>query len=151
FDTRTHQCDLNPRDSVFTNAEKLARYGGGGTDCSLVLREMNFRGESPDVVIYVSDNESWVDSRTYASYTWGYNQGTGMLTEWQKLKQRNPNALLVCIDLTPRNNSQVEERPGILQIGGFSDQVFDVVANFVEAGTRSSDYWIDQINQVELP
>ena len=146
FDTRTHQCDLNPRDTVFTNAEKLSRFGGGGTNCSLVLNEMNRRREKVDVVIYISDCESWVDS----AYSWGYGQGVGMLTEWEQLKKHNPNAVLVCIDLTPRANAQVQERPGILQVGGFSDQVFDVVANFVEAGGESNNYWTDQIDQVEL-
>lgn len=146
FDTRVHKCDLNPRDSVFTNADKLSRFGGGGTDCSSVLRELNARRDKVDVVIFLSDYESWVDS----GYSWGYGRSTGMLTEWEQLKRHNPNAVLVCIDLTPRANSQVTERPGILQVGGFSDQVFDVVANFVEAGTESKNYWIDQIEKVEL-
>ena len=73
-----------------------------------------------------------------------------MLTEWQKLKVHNPNASLVCIDLIPRENAQVKERPGILQVGGFGDQVFDVVASFVESGSQSSDYWVREIEKVDL-
>lgn len=146
FDTSVHKCDLNPRDSVFTNAEKLAKFGGGGTNCSLVLNKLNSTRTKADAVIYISDYESWVDSGS----GYGYGGGTGMLAEWEQFKKFNPNAVLVCIDLTPRPNSQVKERPGILQVGGFSDQVFDVVSNFIEAGASSPNYWIEQIEKVEL-
>ena len=54
--------NLNPRDSVMTNANKLARLPSGGTNCSAPLYELNRRKASGDLIIYVSDNESWVDS-----------------------------------------------------------------------------------------
>lgn len=148
FDTRIHACDLNPRDTVFTNAQKLARYGGGGTNCSLALSTLNSRRQKADAVIFVSDNESWVDSPYRGFY--GTSGGTGMMTEWTSFKKHNKDSVLILNDLTPATNSQLKERPGILQIGGFSDTVFDVVAKFIESGSEGSDYWISEIEKVEI-
>lgn len=144
FDTRVHSCKLNGRDTVMTNARTLAGFGGGGTDCSCALRELNNRKAKGSAVIFVSDNESWVDSGYGFSY-----RGTGMLTEWKNFKDRNPNAKLICIDLTPRSNSQVKESNEILQVGGFGDQVFDVVASFINHGT-SNDHWVEVISAIDL-
>jgi len=52
---------LNSRDSVMTNAAKLASIGGGGTNCSAPVHLLNKRKMTADLVIFVSDNESWVD------------------------------------------------------------------------------------------
>lgn len=145
FDTSVHKCSLNGRDTVLTNAQTLARFGGGGTDCSCALRELNSRKAKGSAVIFVSDNESWVDS----AYGYGYGRGTGMLSEWKIFKDRNPNAKLICIDLIPRSNSQVKEHKDILQIGGFGDQVFDVIASFIKHGD-SNDHWVDVISAIDL-
>jgi 60 kDa SS-A/Ro ribonucleoprotein len=141
FDTRVHPHDLNPRDSVMTNAQKLARYGGGGTDCSLVLQAVNHQRLTPDLVIYVSDNESWMD-RQYVS------TGTGMAAEWAKHKAFNPKAKLVCIDLTPHANVQARTRADTLNVGGFSDAVFEVIATFLEE--KDADAFARTIDSVEL-
>jgi 60 kDa SS-A/Ro ribonucleoprotein len=143
FDTRIHATDLNGRDSIMTNAMRLAQYGGGGTNCALALEHLNERNAVGDAVVFVSDNESWVDSPRYHGY------GTGLMGAWVKFKQRNPKARLVCIDITPRDNSQVTEREDILQVGGFSDQVFDAVNSFLERG-HSADHWIRVIDGVDL-
>src|SRR5215211_7882479 len=75
---------LNPRDSVLTNAQKLAAVGGGGTNCSAPLRLLNERKAEGDLVLYVSDNESWVDARR--------GRGTATMQEWARFKQRNRGA-----------------------------------------------------------
>jgi hypothetical protein len=54
--------DLNRRDSVMTNAQKLASLPSGGTNCSAPLRWLNRKKSRADLVILVSDNQSWVDS-----------------------------------------------------------------------------------------
>ena len=108
FDTRVHNVTLNGRDSVMTNAKLLAR-NGGGTDCSCALKHINAKNGKGDYVIFISDNESWVD-RGYRS--------TGMMTEWEIFKKRNPKAKLICIDMQPYTTSQVTSREDILQIGG---------------------------------
>jgi 60 kDa SS-A/Ro ribonucleoprotein len=132
---------LSPRDSVLTNAATLARVGGGGTNCSAPLARLNRRGEAVDLVILVSDNESWVDA--------GQGRGTATLREWGRLRRRNPAARLVCIDVQPYGTTQAVEREDILNVGGFSDQVFDVVAEFA-AGRLTSGHWVSLIEAVAL-
>ena len=142
FDTSVHIGHrFNPRDSIMTNAKTLAAFGGGGTNCSSALEYVNRESAKGDLVIYVSDNESWVDSARYRS--------TATMNEWNKFKFRNRNAKLVCIDITPNGTTQAHDRDDILNVGGFSDQVFDVIARFVELG-NNKDLWIKTIESVDL-
>lgn len=133
---------LSPRDSVMTNAGKLAGVGGGGTNCSAPLAELNRRGARGDLVIYVSDNESWIDWR-------GAGRGTATMAEWAAFKARNPRARLVCIDLQPNAHTQAPDRDDVLNVGGFSDAVFDVIAAFAKGGSGAS-HWVSTIRDVKL-
>lgn len=141
FDTRVHTHKLNPLDSVMTNAKTLAGFGGGGTSCSIALEHINKKKAKGDLVIYVSDNESWVDSGRYRS--------TATMTEWNKFKEHNPEAKLVCIDITPNGTTQAHDRSDILNIGGFSDSIFSVIANFAKMG-NSQNLFLKDINSVQL-
>lgn len=132
---------LNPRDSVFTNVEKLVSIGGGGTDISAPLVELNRRQETGDLVIYVSDNESWVDADD--------SRGTGLMREWNIFAKRNPGAKLVCMDLSPNFSTQAVEREDILNIGGFSDTVFELLDMFAR-GKLNDDHWVGVIEAVEM-
>jgi len=132
---------LNSRDSVMTNAATLASVGGGGTNCSAPLARLNAEKAAVDLVVFVSDNESWADPAT--------PRATAMLAEWQILKRRNPKARLVCIDLVPNTTTQAPDRSDILNIGGFSDSVFDLIASFA-AGAGGATHWVDKINSQPL-
>ncbi len=146
FSDHVVQADLNPRDSVMTNAEKLAGLPSGGTNCSAPLRELNRRKARGDLVIYVSDNESWVDG---SARGWMAERATATTEQWAEFKRRNPSARLVCIDIQPNATTQAQTREDILNIGGFSDQVFDVIADFA-AGRLAADHWIGVIESVTL-
>ncbi len=145
-DVLPFECDvvdvnLNSRDSVMTNAAKLASIGGGGTNCSAPLARLNHREAKGDLVIFVSDYESWVDARG--------GRGTEMMREWNVFKQRNPEARLACIDVQPYRTVQAIDREDILNVGGFSDQVFDVISEFAR-GELNADHWIGVIDSVTL-
>ena len=137
---------LNPRDSVMTNAKRLASLPSGGTNCSAPLRELNRRKATGDLLIYVSDNESWVDTVIHGRFG---GSGTQTMKEWSEFKQRNPGAKLVCIDIQPYGTTQAKEREDVLNIGGFSDRVFDVIAEFAN-GTLNADHWVGVIEAVEI-
>jgi 60 kDa SS-A/Ro ribonucleoprotein len=141
FECGVVKVKLNPRDSVMTNASKLAAVGGGGTNCSAPLKKLNHRKAMGDLVIFISDYESWVDA--------GHGRGTATMREWNVFKQRNPNARLVCIDVQPYQTVQATEREDILNVGGFSDQVFDLVSEFA-GGRLNAHHWIDAIESVAL-
>jgi 60 kDa SS-A/Ro ribonucleoprotein len=132
---------LSPRDSILTNAEKLASVGGGSTNCSAPLAALNARKAAGNFLIYVSDNESWVDA--------GSNRGTATMREWEQFRARNPGAKLACIDIQP--NAAVQARSGddVLNVGGFSDAVFDAMAAFAR-GELAGDGWVKKVEQVSL-
>lgn len=140
------ECDvvnvtLDAKQSVMHNAQKLAAVGGGGTNCSAPLRRLLAERARVDLVIMVSDNESWIDKSRHGS--------TATMECWTALKKGNPLARLVCIDLQPYGTTQAMERGDILNVGGFSDEVFTVIDNFVN-GRYGSEHWLEEIESVAL-
>lgn len=145
---------INPRDSVMTMAQQLASLPSGGTNCSAPLRFLNAQNHKADLVVYVSDYESWVDAKNprmqrYAAYSRGAyrSQATSVVDEWFTFKRNNPNAKLVNINLTPNSTTQASNSPDILNIGGFSDSVFDLLAGFASGSNKT---WTEVIDAVQL-
>jgi 60 kDa SS-A/Ro ribonucleoprotein len=141
FENSVVGIDLNIRDSIMTNAQKLAAIGGGGTNCSAPLRILNKEKAKGDLILLISDNQSWVDDRRSGA--------TELMREWNRFRQRNPGAKMVCIDVQPYGTLQATDREDILNIGGFSDQIFSVVGSFVD-GSLSSDHWVGAIEAVSI-
>jgi hypothetical protein len=54
---------------------------------------LNERQERGDLLIYVSDYESWLDA--------GRSSRTETEAQWNAFSKRNPDAKLACIDITP--------------------------------------------------
>ncbi len=146
FESDIVKLRLNPRDSIMTNAQKLASLPAGGTNCSAPLRHLNLRGATGDLLIYVSDNESWIDTPAHGRFG---GSGTETMKQWNAFQSRNENVKLVCIDIQPYAHAQAKERADILNVGGFSDQVFTLVAEFA-GGTLDAEHWVDVIEKVEL-
>jgi 60 kDa SS-A/Ro ribonucleoprotein len=71
------------------------------------------------------------------------------MSEWMKFKQRNPKARLVCLDIQPYASTQAQEREDILNIGGFSDSVFQVIAAFA-SGELTGAHWVGEIDKTPL-
>jgi 60 kDa SS-A/Ro ribonucleoprotein len=141
FETKVVSLKLNPRDSVMTNAAKLAAVGGGGTSCSAPLALLNREKAQADLVVLVSDNESWADPAR--------GRGTATMQEWAAFKQRNPKARMVCIDIQPYATTQAQERDDVLNIGGFSDEVFKLLAVYA-AGGLGADHWVGVIEETSI-
>jgi 60 kDa SS-A/Ro ribonucleoprotein len=145
FDTQAHAVTVEPNEPILALAARLARYGGGGTDCSIPLREANKDVKQPFAgCILVSDMESWVGTGRHGS--------TPTLTEWQRfsvsqLKHQGTHPRLVCINLQPHGTVQAPERSDILNVGGFSDAVFDVVAAFLGS---DADRFVTEVEAVEV-
>lgn len=142
---------LNPRDTVMTNAKKLASVGGGATRCEAVIEGViNLARKGvmkPNLVVFVSDNESWVGKARYRS--------TRTMELWEKYKGMNKRAKMVCIDIQTTGTSQAPDRKDILNIGGFNDGIFRVIHEFVkgsaaETETADADHWVREIKAVEI-
>ncbi len=135
FDTKAYDVRMNGHDAILSLANRLAKYGGGGTDCSLPFKFANTKLKSRRFagIVLVSDNESWVGT--------GRRNSTGVMTQWQKFVENQrrlaksqgetADPKLACIDIQPYANTQAMERSDILNIGGFSDSVFNVVSAFI--------------------
>ncbi len=141
FETDVVRVNLNSRDTVMTNAAKLAAVGGDGTNCSAPVRLLNRRRAKGDLVVFISDNQSWVDA--------GSGRGTALIHEWSEFRHRNPNARLVCLDVQPYATTQATEREDILNVGRFSDHVFETIAAFA-AGELEADHSVALIEKVNI-
>lgn len=126
---------------VMALAKHLAAKGGGGTHTALPLQLLNTEQSHVDLMIYFSDNESWADPQR--------GRGTEMMRQWERLKQRCPNAKLVCVDLQPYTTTQAQERSDVLNIGGFSDEVFRLIGLFAR-GELQAEHWVHEIEQIAL-
>lgn len=150
FDTAAYEVDVTD-ESILQLAARLAQYGGGGTNCSLPLHDANTRRALKNRAfagcVLVSDNESWVGT--------GRGGQTAVLTEWEKFvrNQRRVQGSaftqpkLVCIDLQPYGTVQAPDREDILNVGGFSDAVFDVVAGFL---TNDANRFVSEVEAIEV-
>jgi 60 kDa SS-A/Ro ribonucleoprotein len=148
FENEVVNIKLNSRDSVMTNAQKLASIHGGGTNCSAALEEIIRSGSGVDTIIYISDNQSWMDSGAWggkSDYGIGL-RGTLGINLFGSIKKKNPNAKMICIDIQPYGSTQFKERKDILNIGGFNDSVFNVIDSFVSVGEN----WVDLIKAMEI-
>ena len=143
FEVDVVKLKLDPHARIAVNAAKLAGVGGGGTNVSAPLALLNKERAEVDVVVIVSDNESWADpSRRGATAT---------MHEWNKLKVRNPDAKLICIDIQPYGSTQAPdskgERAGIMNVGGFTDAVFDAMARFASGQSRD---WVEIVENTKV-
>ena len=148
FDTSAYDAKMDPNDSILSIAERLAKYGGGGTDCSLPLVAANQKHAKRKFagVVLVSDNESWVGTGRHGS--------TGVMTAWEafvanqrKLAGKEASPKLVNIDLQPYQTVQACERADIMNIGGFSDSVFNVISAFL---ADNNQRFFAEVEAIEL-
>jgi 60 kDa SS-A/Ro ribonucleoprotein len=149
FDTTAHHADVAPDEPILALARRLSYYGGGGTNCALPLIEAHsgrYRDHRFAGCVLVSDCESWVGAGRYGA--------SGVVTAWQeflanqvRLGTLARDLKLICIDLQPYTTVQAPDRRDILNVGGFSDAVFQVVDGFLRNAT--SDF-VAEVEAVEL-
>jgi 60 kDa SS-A/Ro ribonucleoprotein len=148
FDTQAYRVEFSGAETILQTAQRLAAYGGGGTNCALPLVEANttYRKQRFAGCVLVSDMESWVGT--------GRHGATAVVTQWeqfvrnqQKLAGTPVHPKLICIDLQPYATTQAPDREDILNVGGFSDAVFGVVASFLE---DDGERFVREVEAVEL-
>lgn len=133
FDTRVHHANLNPRDSLVTNAQTIAKFGGGGTDLNAPLVYLNSINAKYDNIIYVSDNMSWM-GRQY-----------GSIDSLYIYSKRVPNVRLVNIDIQPYAHTQLPDGKNVFNVGGFSDTIWTSIAKFLSREENVS--FVDEIEK----
>ncbi len=157
FNTKVVDKVINPKVSVLENSTVISKMADGGTACSAPLHLLNEQGRHGDLVITVSDDQSWAESMAIdrngnplpANSPLLKDGKTAFQHEWDNYKVRNPNAKLVCIDIAPYTTKQVQKDKDVLNIGGFSDVVFDLCGSFA-AGTMNPNHLVGVIENVNL-
>jgi 60 kDa SS-A/Ro ribonucleoprotein len=147
FDHQAHVVEVGAQEGILALAERLARYGGGGTDCAIPLAEASttYRERPFAGIVLISDCESWIGE--------GRHGTTAVVEQWRRFTanqarlQPGTFPRLVCIDVQPYTTVQAPDAPDILNVGGFSDAVFEVVAGFV-GGTGSS--FVKEVEAIEV-
>jgi 60 kDa SS-A/Ro ribonucleoprotein len=125
---------FDARDTVMTTAKKILSLPSGGTNISAPINHIASKGWPADLVIIVSDNESWCDAGWYGS------NKTALMRAWDHIKKNNKRAKLVCIDIQPTNSTQAHDRSDVLNVGGFSDTVFQIISTFYEHGLDAGSW-----------
>jgi 60 kDa SS-A/Ro ribonucleoprotein len=145
---------LSKANSVFDNAKSLAAIKGGATSCQIPLLVLNqkpqyFPMDEDGVIIILSDYESWSTARGFfQSQHSNVRAATPLMIEWRKFRATHPKAKMVLIDISPQATAQVPDEPGVLNIGGFSDNVFRLVDDFIN--DRGVESMVTRVNQVNL-
>lgn len=142
FSDRVKDITLNAKDSIMTNAQLIASKLGGGTSCSAPLAMLNGKKATGDLVVVVSDNQSWLDA-------YGTGHETRLMAEWTSFRSRNKKAKMVCIDLQPYTTTQAYEREDIMNIGGWSDSSLRIINQF-HKGELDADHWVSEIEKIDL-
>jgi 60 kDa SS-A/Ro ribonucleoprotein len=157
FNTKVVDKVINPKVSVLENSTAISKMADGGTACSSPLHLLNEQGRHGDLIITVSDDQSWAESMGIDRYGNPLPVNSPLLTngktafqhEWEVWKARNPNSKLVCIDIAPYTTKQVQKDKDVLNIGGFSDVVFDLCGSFA-AGRMNPNHLVGVIEGIDL-
>ncbi len=140
---------LEPRDSVMTNALRLAGIGGGGTRWDAPLEYLVRAKVYPDLVVYFSDMQGWMSPGvvTYQGGTRGHASASAHL--WAQIKAKNPKAKIVSVNLQSYDTVQVPDGGDSMLLAGWNDQMFEMIKLFA-AGEYTAKRWIERIEQTEI-
>jgi 60 kDa SS-A/Ro ribonucleoprotein len=115
----------------------------GGTNVSSCLKLANNYHETAPLFIILSDNQSWMGNV--------FGEHTSAKLEWAKYNQQTTTkngkpSKLICWDLSPSITTQIQTDSNVLNIGGYTDNVFQVIKYFNDF--ESPEKWTDLIENL---
>lgn len=134
FDTSLRRETISEGASVAENTQLIGRLRGGGTAIGYSFEQATRNAKDYKNIIVVSDNESWSDYRGVL----GQN-----FKEYTKVVR---DAKLVCIDIVPNRTTQAVEGDNVLNIGGFNDNVFKVISDWLNGSEKNLVADIESFN-----
>ena len=87
FESDVVRVDLNPRDSVMTNAQRLASLPLRRHELQCPVAVLERPQGAGELVIYVSDNESWIDAPHYGRFG---GSATETMRQWSRVQAAQP-------------------------------------------------------------
>ncbi len=121
FENKVVSVKLSARDSLMTNADKLAKIGGGGTAVSAPISALLDRKIKVDTFIGITDNIEWATDQSGRH---------GFLPAWYEYKDKiAPNAQAFLLTIAPyRHAVAPQDSKDIFTIYGWSDSVLAYIA-----------------------
>lgn len=134
FNTLARKFDHNNQ-NAFALAENISRLCGGGTCCEASIQYLLKCITKPELVIMISDNESWAQyyqpANSISNRHFGVSSGSSSLqTSWKSYKKAVPKAKLVLLDLTPNTTTQLLDGDSVLNLAGFNDNIIPLISAF---------------------
>lgn len=150
FSDRIHDgIVVDAKEDVMENSRVLTNQPAGGTNCGAAMAWLNSNQKKGDLVVMISDYESWMDNDGRQCRMTMGSSPTALMDQWKAFRSRNPQAKFACVDLRPNATRQTVDRADILNFGGFSDQVFSLLSDFAR-GNVGPDYWTRKVEAVTL-
>lgn len=139
FATNFGLANINPKDAVLTNMEKIRQHGsrlGGGTSAYLALKYIIENKIPVDRVLLFSDMQCY-DTQ---SRMWGGYQNS-LAEQWRTYKSSvAPHAKLYSFDLAGYGTLQFpREDKSVILIAGWSDRVLEFISKYEEFGKTQID------------
>ena len=127
WDTKIRTGYVLPRSSSTVDiATNIAGANGGGTYMEAPIEYLLENSLKVDYVLQITDSEEW---------------GSGWLNYWVEYKRRYPNAKAILLRVDPYDTNpfppEKQEKYGILQIYGWSDNVFKWIEYKLHGGVAS--------------
>ncbi len=121
FENDVVNVKLNARDTLMTNADKLAKIGGGGTAVSAPVSYLLDHKITMETFIGITDNIEWATDQSGRH---------GFLPTWNEYKDTiGPDAQAFLITIAPyRHAVAPQTAPDIHYIYGWSDSVLQYIA-----------------------
>jgi 60 kDa SS-A/Ro ribonucleoprotein len=119
--------------------------GGSNSDCAAPLRLLNEHQEQRDLVVIISDNQTWADLRK--------TRESSILQQWDVFRSRNPRARLVCLDLQPEVPVPWPARQDVLCLSARCERVFPIITQFSAGGITTPEQvrQVQNLSKVPLP
>ena len=127
-DTKLYENTCSRRDSMMTNAEKIMKFGGGGTELDLPIEYLLKKKIKVDNYICITDSEEWYSENRYYGRT-----GRGFYKALLNYKKKvNRNVKVFFVRLQPYGDSMVPKHEhGLYNIEGWSNTVLDFIATII--------------------
>lgn len=116
--------------------EGISRGVTGGTNCALPVEWTTIQDTPPDTLIMLSDDES--------HHARVYDAGGSHFHHFETLKEKNPKARMVCVDMRPKQTQSVLKNPAITRVGGFGTFVFDMIGDVVNSPDGDIEKYLEE-------
>lgn len=113
---------LSKRDSILSNAEKIAALQvGGSTNAYLAIEDLLIRKEKYDRVVI------FTDMQTYDSLS----SGRSVAAAWRQYARQFPKAVLFNCNLSGYGTAHIpENEPNVVHLTGWSEGIMDFISKF---------------------